>query len=222
GLSAYWQGKCAAVASVHGGIPVKCVMILKRLSALAVPLAFLGCAPKPVPARLLAYPVLVLESYGPAVYPDEAAFCTTTENGQDRYRSMTLMDATGRRYSVAKAMAKSRDKHWIRDLAGNAPVHMDVSLKPEEAMNLAEAKTWISSHIQAKSDYLDLIDGGRAQALADLQADATLDSVFLRFAGPYSVKTVLAKAQKEADERAGVSECGGASAVEHPGRKPSR
>ena len=55
---------------------------------------------------------------------------------------------------------------------------------------------------------------GRAQALADLQADATLDSVFLRFAGPYSVKTVLAKSQKEADERAGVS------AVEHPGRTP--
>lgn len=127
---------------------------------------------------------------------------------------MTLMDATGRRYSVAKAMAKLRDKHWILDLARNAPVHMEVSLKPEEAMNLAEAKTWISSHIQAKSDYLDLIDGGRAQALADLQTDATLDSIFLRFAGPYSVKTVFAKVQKEADERAGVS------AVEHPGRKP--
>jgi hypothetical protein len=81
---------------VHGGIPVKCVMVLKRLSALAVPLAFLGCAPEPVPARFLAYPVLVLESYGPVVYPDEAAFCTTTENGQDRYRSITLMDAKGR------------------------------------------------------------------------------------------------------------------------------
>jgi len=78
----------------------------------------LGCAPRTFPARALAYPVLVLESYGPAVYADEAAFCTTNENGQDRYRRLVLMDAKGLRYSVERAVPAARDKPWFMDLAG--------------------------------------------------------------------------------------------------------
>jgi len=180
-------------------------MVQWRQSVFAALLALLGCAPKPIPAGALTYPVLVLQSYGPAVYADEAAFGTTTENGQDRYRSMALMDAKGLRYRVATAVAISRDKPWMLDLAGNAPVHMEVTLKAEGAMDLAEAKAWITAHIQAKGDYLDLIDGGRTRALAELQADATLDAIFVRFAGPYSAKTVRATVQKEAEERAGAS-----------------
>jgi len=185
-------------------------------SAFAALLTLLGCSPRPVPTGALAYPVLVLESYGPAVYPDEVAFCTTNERGQDRYRSMVLMDAKGVRYSVATAIAKSRDKAWIFDLAGNAPVHMEVTLKREEAMSLAQAKSWIAAHVQAKWSYLDLVEGGHARALAGLQTDATFDSILQRFAGPYSARSVEAEAQRVADERAAEW------LAQHPAGKPPR
>lgn len=180
-------------------------MDLRRRSAFTALLALLGCAPKPVPARALTYPVLALEGYGPAVYADEAAFCTTTENGQDRYRLMVVMDAKGVRYTVTEAVVESRSSPWILDLAGNAPIRMSLTLKPEKAMSLEEAKLLIAAHVRAKGDYLDQIDGGRPRALLALESDGSFQAVLDRFAGPYAFKAVLARTQGEADRRAGVA-----------------
>ncbi len=180
-------------------------MTLGRRSAFTALLTLLGCAPKPVPARALTYPVLALESHGPVVYADEAAFCTTTENGQDHYRLMVVMDAKGMRYTVTEAMVQSRATPWILDLAGNAPIRMKLSLRPEKAMSLEEARLLIAAHIRAKGDYLDLLDGGRSRALAELESDGTFQAVLSRFAGPYAFKTVLARTQEEAYRRSGIS-----------------
>ncbi len=67
-----------------------------------------------------------------------------------------------------------------------------------------------------KRSYLDLLEGGRARALAGLQADATFDAILQRFACPYSARTVEAEAQRVADERTG------GSAGQHPAGQPPR
>lgn len=148
--------------------------------------------------------MLALETHRPAVYADEATF-RTTEIGQDRYRLMVFMDAKGVRYTVTGAVVQSRTTHWTLDLAGNAPIRMNLTLKPERAMSLEEAKLLIADHIRAKGDYLDLLDGGRPRALAGLQSDGTFQAVLSRFAGPCAVETVRAETQREADRRSGVS-----------------
>ncbi|HJW08358.1 MAG TPA: hypothetical protein VJ483_01920 [Holophagaceae bacterium] len=179
-------------------------MPFPRRSLFAALLALLGCAPKPVPPESLAIPVLAMESHGPVVYADATALCTTTERGQDHFGGMELLDARGGRYCVATAIAKAHDRAWILDLAGNAPVHMALTLKPEGALTLAEAKRWIGAHISAHADYLDQLEGGRARALKELQAEPSLDAIFARFAGPWSFQSVLAETQRQADARAGV------------------
>jgi hypothetical protein len=176
-----------------------------RGSAFAAVLALLGCAPKPVPAARLAYPVMAFESHGPVVYPDAKAFCTTTENGQEKYRDLAILDVKGRLYVVTQAMAVNRSTHWIMDLAGNAPVTMDVLLRPDRTLDLPGAKARIVACIDARGHYLDLVEGGRGRVVAELQADPSLDAVFARFAGPRSSEAVLAETQRQADARAGVA-----------------
>ncbi len=176
-----------------------------RGSAFAALLALLGCAPRPVDASKLAYPVLAFESHGPVVYGDVNAFCTTTENGQDRYRTLEVLDLRGTRYAVDKVLAARRSTPWIMDLAGNAPLRLELSLKPLATLDLPAAKAAIAAHIQARGDYLDQVDGGRGKVIAEVQAEPSLESLFARFAGPRSFKTVLVETQTWADARDGVA-----------------
>jgi len=176
-----------------------------RGSVLAALLALLGCAPKPVPAERLAYPVMAFESHGPIVYADAAALCTTTALGQGKYRTLEVLDLRGTRYAVVKVLATKRSTPWFMDLAGTAPVHMELSLKPLATLDLPAAKAAIAAHIQAHGNYLDQVDGGRGKVLAEVQAEPSLESLFARFAGPRSFKTVLAETQAWADARDGVT-----------------
>jgi hypothetical protein len=176
-----------------------------RGSAFAALLALLGCAPRPVSAERLAYPVLAFESHGPVVYADVNAFCTTTENGQDKYRTLEVLDLRGTRYAVEKVLAAKRSTPWFMDLAGNAPVRLELSLKPLATLDLAAAKAAIAAHIQARGNYLDQVDGGRGKVIAELQAEPSLESLFARFAGPRSFRAVLAETQRVADARDGVT-----------------
>lgn len=175
-----------------------------RGSALAAVLALLGCVPKPVPAARLTYPVMAFESHGPVVYPDEKAFCTTTERGQEKFRNLEILDVKGRPYVVTQATAVKRSTHWIMDLAGNASVTMDVQLRPGRTLDLPGAKERVAACILACADYLDQVEGGRARVVAELQAEPSLDTVFVRFAGPRSFQAVLAETQRQADARDGV------------------
>lgn len=176
-----------------------------RSSVFAALLALLGCAPKPVPAERLAYPVLAFESHGPVVYADVNAFSTTTELGQGKYHTLEVLDLRGTRYAVDQVLAAKRSTPWIMDLAGNAPLRLELSLKPLATLDLPAAKAAIAAHIQAHGDYLDQVDGGRGKVIAELQAEPSLERIFMRFAGPRSFKTVLAETQAWADARDGVT-----------------
>lgn len=175
---------------------------------LAVPvlaslLALLGCAPKPVDASKLAYPVLAFTTSGPVPHADATAFCTTTQLQLDAYYGLEVMDLKGRRYTVIEVHSDQRPSWW-KDLTGTKPFLVDLRLKPGPALDLPGAKATIAAHVMAEGWFLENADGGRTKLLATMNADPDLGTIFRRFGTEWSDRTIREQIQRESDIRNGI------------------
>ncbi len=172
-------------------------------SAFAALLALLGCAPRPVDASKLAYPVLVFTSTGPEPRADATSLCTTTQLQLDTYYGLEVLDLKGRRYTVTEVHAASKPSFW-KNLTGTAPMLVDLRLKPGPALDLAGAKATIASHVMAEGSFLESAEGGRARILATLNADPDLGTIFRRFGTEWSSGAIRDSIQRESDTRNGI------------------
>ena len=174
-----------------------------RGPAFAALLALLGCAPKPVDASKLAYPVLVFTSTGPEPRADATSFCTTTQLQLDAYFGLEVMDLKGRRYTVTEVKTASKPSFW-KNLTGTAPMQVDLRLKPGPVLDLPAAKAYIGSRVMAEGSFMENVDGGRAKILATLNADPDLGTIFRRFGMEWSSEAIRASIQRESDARNGI------------------
>lgn len=174
-----------------------------RGSALAALLALLGCAPKPVDATKLAYPVLAFTSSGPVPHADATSLCTTTQLQLDAYYGLEVMDLKGRRYTVTEVKAPDRPSFW-KDMTGRTSFKVDLTLKPGPALDLPAAKAYIGSRVMVEGSFLENADGGRAKILATINADPDLGTIFRRFGMEWSSEAIRAAIQRESDIRNGI------------------
>jgi len=174
-----------------------------RGSIFAALLTLLGCAPKPVDASKLAYPVLVFTSTGPEPRADATSFCTTTQLQLDAYFGLEVMDLKGRRYTVTEVKTASKPSFW-KNLTGTAPMLVDLRLKPGPALDLAGAKAYVASRVMAEGAFLEHVEGGRARLIATMNADPDLGTIFRRFGMEWSSAAIRESIQRESDDRNGI------------------
>jgi hypothetical protein len=173
------------------------------VAVLATLLGLLGCAPKPVDERQLAYPVLVFTSTGPEPRADATALCTTTQLQLDAYYGLEVMDLKGRRYTVIEVKTAAKPSFW-KNLTGTAPMLVALKLKPGPALDLPGAKATIASHVMAEGSFLENVEGGRATVLAMMNADPDLGTIFRRFGMEWSSEAIRERIQRESDLRNGI------------------
>lgn len=174
------------------------------MPVLASLLALLGCAPKPVDASKLAYPILAFTKSGPEPRADAIGFCTTTQLQVDAYYGLEVMDLKGRRFTVTEVHSDQRPSFW-KDLTGTKPFLVDLRLKPGPALDLPGAKAYIATRVMAEGSFLENVDGGRAKLIATMNADPDLGTIFRRFGMEWSSAAIRDAIQRESDARNGIA-----------------
>lgn len=179
-------------------MPFQCPIRMRLLALLTSLLT--GCGDPRVGD--LAFPVVAIQVNGTVRgYLDTPALTTTNRQASDSLAGLQLIDAEGRRYTVASARAID-PPGMFSDFAGTRAFQVDLSLTRGPKLSQAEAVAAVAAAVRATPGHLDLTEQGGAAVADELAALTSLARVAQRLATRYEPRRVTAEALDRGNRRA--------------------